>query len=85
MFQKWQDRPDARGKWHRMKGPSRVPRHLAGLGELVEVVYESNKYDGKKKLYKHRTKRPRPVLAAGDGHVFVVGGNMKATPDGLVN
>jgi hypothetical protein len=86
-FKKWQDRPDARGRFRKMKGPTRVPRHLAGLGELVEVVYESNKYDGKKKLYKHRTKRPRPVLATDpDGrHVFVVGGNMKVTADGLVN
>jgi hypothetical protein len=86
-FQKWQDRPDARGRWSRMKGPERVPKHMAALGSLVEVVYESNKYDGKKKLYKHRTKRPRPVLATDpDGrHVFVVGGNMKVTADGLVN
>lgn len=86
-FQKWQDRPDARGRWARMKAPKRVPRHMAGLGELVEVVYRSNKYDGKQKLYKHRTKRPRPVLATDpDGRdVFVVGGNMKVTADGLDN
>jgi hypothetical protein len=86
MFGTWQDRHDARGRWKKLKAPNRVPKHMAGLGELVEVVYESNKYDGKKKLYKHRTKRPRPVLATGDGrHVFIVGGNMKATADGLVN
>jgi hypothetical protein len=71
----------------RVKAPHRVPTAMAQLGELVEVVYRSDKYDGKSKLYKHTTRRPRPVLAADpDGrHVFIVGGNMKVTADGLVN
>lgn len=85
MFETWQDRRDARGRWQRVKAPASVPRHMAGLGELVEVVYESNKYDGKKKLYKHRTKRPRPVLASDGRDFFIVGGRMKPTADGLVN
>jgi hypothetical protein len=86
-YRRWQDRPTAKARWTKMKGPTSVPKYLAGMGELVEVVYRSNKYDGKSKLYKHRTKSPRPVLATDPNgrHVFVVGGNMKVTPDGLVN
>jgi hypothetical protein len=83
-------------KWHefdshhttRVKGPSRtIPKTLVKLGDLVSVVYKSNKYTGKPTLYEHKTKSPHPVLAADpDGqHVHIVGGKMRITGDGLVN
>lgn len=75
------------GSVTRVAAPTRVPAAMAKLGELVSLVYESDKYDGKRKFYEHETKRPRPVLAADpDGrHVFIVGGRMKPTADGLIN
>jgi hypothetical protein len=86
-FQRWQDRSNARGSWKKLRAPARIPTHMAGLGELVAIEYRSNKYDGKPKVYRHRTKTPRPMLATDpEGRdVFVVGGHMKVTPDGLVN
>jgi len=72
----------------RMKGPDRtIPKTLVKLGDLVSVVYKSDKYTGKPTLYEHKTKRPHPVLAADpDGrHVHIVGGRMRITGDGLVN
>lgn len=75
------------GQVTRHKAPARVPRVAARLGELVSVTYRSNKYDGKMRLYQHETKRPRPVLVTDpDGRdVFIVGGKMQVTADGLVN
>jgi hypothetical protein len=84
-YRKWSELEP--GQVTRVRAPARVPKAMAKLGELVSVVYRSDKYDGKAKLYEHKTKRPRPVLAADpEGrHVFIVGGNMKITADGLVN
>jgi hypothetical protein len=86
-FMRWQDRRDARGRWKKVRVRKGMPRYLAGLGELAAVEYYSNKYDGKRKLYRHRTKTPRPLLATDPNgrEVHIVGGHMKVTPDGLVN
>lgn len=76
----------------RMKAPERVPAELAGLGALRSVVYESDKYagspdnpKGKQQLYKHSFKKPYPWLASDGESLFVVGGKVKVTADGLVN
>lgn len=78
---------DATGA-RKVKVRSRViPRHLVKLGDLDSVVYRSNKYGGKPKLYEHRFKRPLPVLTSDpDGRAMhIVGGGYKITGDGLVN
>jgi len=83
-------------KWHefdshkvtRMKGPDRViPRTLVKLGDVPEIIYRSSKWEGKPVTYSHKTRRPYPVLATDpDGrHLFLVGGNVKVTADGLVH
>jgi len=85
-FRKWHEFDATKAK--RMKGPSRtIPKTLVKLGDLVSVVYESDKYTGKRELYEHKTKRPHPVLATDpDGrNVHIIGGKMKVTADGLVN
>jgi len=68
------------------KGPRTIPSTLVQLGELVEVVYESDKWDGERRLYAHETSKPRPKLCTGpDGEGFyIVGGRMKVTPRGIV-
>jgi hypothetical protein len=85
-FRKWHEFDATKAK--RMKGPGRtIPKTLVKLGDLVSVVYESDKYTGKRELYEHKTKRPHPVLATDpDGrNVHIIGGKMKVTADGLVN
>lgn len=83
-------------KWHEfdpdsltsVKGPRRViPSTLVLLGELVEVVYRSDKWEGKKKLYVHKTKKPHPLLVTDpDGKsLYIVGGRVKVTGRGLVD
>jgi hypothetical protein len=81
----WQDR-DVTQHIRRVRHPMRVPKAVASLGKLAGVIYDSNKYDGKKKRYEHRFKRPLPELTAGpDGRLHIVGGGYKTTADGLVN
>jgi hypothetical protein len=92
MAKMWHDSPRWAPRARKVKVPPR-PKALAALGDLVSVVYRSNKYagtpdnpSGRPQLHEHRTKRPHPVLAADpDGHIHIVGGRMVPTADGLVN
>lgn len=82
------------GRVTKVKGARNAPKVAVKLGELVSIVYRSDKYagspdnpHGKQQLYEHRTKRPHPVIATDpEGReVHIVGGRMHPTPDGLVN
>ena len=83
-------------RWHgfdadevvQLKGPGkRIPDTLVALGELVEIVYRSNKWDGEPKLYRHKTSKPHPMLATDPTGraLYLVGGRVKVTARGLVN
>ena len=65
----------------------RIPRVLIALGELHTVVYESDKWTSRRELYRHQTKKPRPLLCTGpDGRgLFLIGGRTRVTALGLVN
>jgi hypothetical protein len=70
----------------RMTGPPRrIPRTLVRLGEVTRIDYKSRKFTGRMAEYTHKTEHPRPVLATDPDarHVYLVGGNMKVTADGL--
>jgi len=61
-----------------------IPTALVKLGELSEVTYKSAKFDGRQRLYVHKFKNSRPVLAASaDGRLFIVGGDYKITERGI--
>jgi len=93
IFHQWHsDAEPRRERLTRVRVPAR-PRALARLGEVVSVTYESDKFagtpdnpKGRKQLFEHETKRPRPVIASDqNGHVHLVGGRMRPTADGLIN
>lgn len=72
----------------RVQVPSRtIPRHLVNLGEVVRIDYKSNKWEGRPVTYTHSTKRPRPRLVTDPDarQLFLVGGKMRPTADGLIN
>lgn len=82
--------------WHKfpaemltpVKVPSRrMPKHLVTLGKVKRIDYESNKWEGRPVDYTHKTKRPFPILATDPEAraLYLVGGKMKPTADGLVN
>lgn len=81
-------------KWHGfdparitvISGRRTIPRTLVALGTIPEFVYESDKWTGRKETYVHKTSKPKPVLATGpDGRgLYVIGGRVKVTADGLV-
>lgn len=86
MFEKWHEFPANRIK--RVKVPSRViPKHVVGLGKVVRIDYISNKWEGKPVTYTHDTERPYPELVTDpDGkQLYLVGGKMRPTADGLVH
>jgi hypothetical protein len=82
-------------KWHgfeshrtiAVKGPDRtIPPVLVQLGKMDRIDYVSNKYGGRAKPYTHKTGHPAPILATDPAgkHLFIVGGNVRVTADGLV-
>ena len=86
-FRMWHDfAPHHKPK--RVAVPSRrIPKHLALLGEVTRIDYKSDKWEGVTRHYTHSTKKPRPVLASSPDRkqLFLVGGKMRPTADGLVN
>lgn len=86
MFETWHEFGSKAIK--RVRVPSRtLPKYGVKLGEIVTLDYISDKWEGKPVTYTHDTKRPRPWLVSDpDGQqLFIVGGRMKPTADGLVN
>jgi len=67
-------------------GPPEIPREVVKLGEVPEIIYRSNKWGGRSKTYVHKTEKPHPVLATDPQgkHLFLLGGNVAVTKDGLI-
>lgn len=65
----------------------RMPKHLVALGKVRRIDYDSSKWEGRVVTYTHSTKRPYPTLATDPEArtLYLVGGKMKPTADGLVN
>jgi len=65
----------------------RMPKHLVALGKVRRIDYDSNKWEGRTVTYTHSTKRPYPTLATDPEarSLYLVGGRMKPTADGLVH
>lgn len=63
-----------------------VPKVLVVLGRLVDISYSSDKWHkGKRVNYIHKFKQ-QPYLACSPGgdQLYIVGGNYKAKPEGIV-
>lgn len=88
VFEEWHEFPPDVAEEHNAPTP---PERAVALGRLLEVVYESPKWEkgkpGKRKVhaYRHRFDKP-PLLVtdAGRKQLYVVGGNYTAKPEGLV-
>lgn len=82
-------------RWHqfdpsdviRVKGSGPAPRVLVKLGEIPEIIYRSNKWEGRMITYTHKTKGPRPILCTDpDGRgLYIIGGRTRVTARGLVD
>ena len=85
-FRTWHEYDTTRTK--RVRVPhTRMPKHVVQLGEVVRIDYISPKWEGKRVTYTHQTKRPYPLLVSSPdaAQLYLVGGKMKPTADGLVN
>ena len=84
-FRKWHAFPPERVEI--VRGPTRVPRLLVKLGTLPEIVYDSDKWSGKRTTYVHKTGRGNAPLLCTDPtgrNLFIVGGKVRVTKRGLI-
>lgn len=82
-------------KWHgfpsehvdTVQADRSVPKVLVKLGTIPELVYDSDKWSGRKETYVHKTARGnQPVLCTDpEGkRLFIVGGGVRVTRRGLI-
>lgn len=85
-FEMWHEFPAKKLERVRVANKT-MPKYLVRLGEVRRIDYDSNKWEGKSVTYTHTTKRPRPILATDPDarQLYLVGGKMRPTADGLVN
>jgi hypothetical protein len=84
-FRKWHAFPPERVET--VAGPRTVPRLLVKLGTIPEIVYDSDKWSGKRTTYVHKTARGHAPMLCTDPegrHLFIVGGRVRVTKRGLV-
>lgn len=63
----------------------RIPDHLGfvEIGRIVAIEYESKKYDGTKRIWRHDVTGKRELHVSEDGSVFVVRPGFKITKRGI--
>ena len=85
-FQMWHEFSSSKVKPVKVHSRT-MPKHLVELGQVLRIDYRSNKWEGKPVDYTHATKRPYPLLVTDPDaqQLYLVGGKMKPTADGLVN
>jgi DNA-binding transcriptional ArsR family regulator len=53
------------------------------IGDIVAIEYESNKFDGKKRVYRHDVTKNRTMSISTDGSVIIVKPGFKITKRGI--
>lgn len=85
----FQDRGPVRVHTRSVKRPKPLGPAAAKIGNLVGVIYESDKFDGRERHYEHVFGKPNPVLVADpetqDLNIVRGSSRYKLTPDGIVN
>lgn len=64
-------------------GRQSMPAVVAGLGRLLSLTYESDKFDGRKRRYRHTFDKPPDLVADHTGQLWIVGGKYKVTERGI--
>lgn len=61
-----------------------IPKELVFIGKATELNYQSDKWDGKSRHYRHKFKTFGNVLASPDGTMVIITGlNFKIKPEGI--
>lgn len=84
-FKKWNAFPPDRVET--INADRAIPKVLVKLGTIPEIVYDSDKWSGKKETYVHKTARGnQPVLCTDPAgkRLFIVGGGVRVTRRGLI-
>lgn len=68
----------------RVRWPRVMPSVVVDLGQLVAIVYRSDKWVGRPRTYIHRLEDPPRLVSDVDGRrLFVVGGSYRVTDRGI--
>lgn len=77
----WYQRPDLVTEPRKVKLPGTV--EAVEIGRIVAIEYESDKYDGKLRVWRHEVTKPRALHISADGKVMVVLPGFKVTKRGI--
>lgn len=61
----------------------RAPNAFVDLGDLVAIEYDSKKFDGEQRIYRHESERKRRCLMSVDGSTVVFDPPFKLTKRGI--
>jgi len=78
----WYQREDLTTEARPIKG-FKLPEAYVEVGRIVAIEYESDKYDGKKKVWRHEVTKPRELHVSTDGSTLVVLPGFKITKRGI--
>jgi len=56
---------------------------LIEVGRIVAIEYESKKYDGKTRVYRHNVVKTRILYISTDGEVLIIKPGLKITKRGI--
>lgn len=60
-----------------------APTACVEIGDLVALEYDSHKFDGKSRIYRHETTRKRKMLISLDGSTIIIWPPLKVTKRGI--
>lgn len=59
------------------------PKSAVHIGRIVAIEYESDKFDGKSRIYRHEVTKNREMLVSIDGTTIIVLPGFKITTRGI--
>ena len=61
----------------------KAPKSAIHIGRIVAIEYESDKFDGKSRIYRHEVTKSRELLVSPDGTTIIVLPGFKITKRGI--
>lgn len=78
----WYQREDLTTEARPIRG-YKIPTAYVEVGRIVAIEYESDKYDGKRKVWRHEVTKKRALHVSTDGSTLVVQPGFKITKRGI--
>lgn len=59
------------------------PEAVVDVGKIVAIEYESDKFDGQKRIYRHDVTQSRALLISPDGGTLIISPPFRVTTRGI--